>query len=129
MAVILINKTNRMQIFNLDHPHPSIAVRRERKNMVIMEESRSGDRLPRRITKSICPSLTLLAGQRITKFSDGTPLPDMIASVPSIKRAIDAKVVRVVKVAVTAEKPAAAAKGRAVVIETKTPKRGGRPRK
>ncbi len=118
MAVILINKTNRIKTFNLDHPHPSIASRRKRVAMNIIEEHRSGDRLPRRATKSICDSLTVLARQRVSKFPDGTPLPDEIRAVSSIKRAVDRGEIKVITVAATPaaaekaeEKPPAAVEG------------------
>ena len=118
MAVILINKMNRIAVFNLDHPHPSIACRRKQIKMEIIEEHRNGDRLPRRTTKSICDSLTVLAKQRIAKFPDGTPLPDAIVSVASIKRAIERKEIRVVKVAADPK--------RAAVGATKNKRRGGK---
>lgn len=78
--VTLINKEKRMRVFNLDHP--TFADRATIMNMIVVEEARDGRRLPRRIRKSVCGSLTLLPKEK----KHG--LPDQIIKVPQIDRAI-----------------------------------------
>lgn len=78
--ITLINKQKRMRVFNLDHPQ--FANCATTMNMTVVEEARDGRRLPRRIRKHVCGSLTLLAGEKRHGF------PDQILKVPQIERAI-----------------------------------------
>lgn len=125
MAVILINKENRMQVFNLAHNCHAIASRRTNMRATIIEENKQGDRHPRRIVKSICDSLTVPAKARIAKFPDGSPLPPEIRLVPEIARAIDLGKIRVITVHDEGAKAAPKKTGAAAKGETKKTTRSG----
>lgn len=81
MPVTLINKQNRMRVFNLDHP--SFDSEARHMTVHVVEEGRDGGRYPRRVRKRVCGSLTLLAKEK--KHN----LPDQVIKVPQVAKAID----------------------------------------
>ena len=100
MTVTLISHVPRMQVFNLDHP--TFRTKEwgfQRKDMVVIEESRDGRSAPKNIRKSICGSLTLRAHE---KRGD---LPPQIVNVPEVKSARDLGYVSIEKSAPPAKAP------------------------
>ena len=87
MAVILISKTKRMQVFNLDS-RAMVMLRSKRKQTQEMHVHRDGGLFPKTVSKRIIDSLTVPAMAKVNKFSDGAFLPDEIVKVPSIAAAI-----------------------------------------
>jgi len=124
--ITLINKQKRMRVFNLDHP--TFDDCSSMMPLVVIEESRDGQRLPRRIRKKVCGSLTLTAGEKRHGF------PDQIVKVPQIEQAIRAGTLQALKVGEV--KPAATpAATKATTVSTaaaatnqETTRRSGRKR-
>ena len=106
MPVILVNKSRRMKVYNLD-TQEMIALRGKKQTFQQLVLAKDGSRKPARVQKMIAGSLTLCAGEKTGKFSDGTPLPEGILQVPAIAADISKGVLRA---SVVKEQPAAAKK-------------------
>jgi hypothetical protein len=128
MAIILISKKKRMQVFNLDSR--AMMARSKRVKTIVMMPHRSGAKYPKEISKRIPDSLTVPAMAKVRTFSDGSYLPDDIVDVPCIAAAIGRRELRAVKwdstqaekVKAKASKKVggkAAAKSKATATETK----------
>ena len=122
MPVTLINKQNRMRVFNLDHP--SFDSEASDVTVHVVEEGRDGGRYPRRVRRRLCGSLTLLAKEKRHN------LPDQVIKVPQIAKAIEDRTLSylVVKIEPAAEqKPAAEVSQRqTATVATETKRRSGR---
>lgn len=93
MAVALENRLRRMQVFNL--PHEIVCGTRcacsEVSLYVVAENSRTGDRAPKHISKRIPSALTLLSLER------RADLPNAVLDAPEVAAAIGAKTLRVLE--------------------------------
>lgn len=102
--VTLINKSKRMKVYNLDTPE-MVAAHGKKKTVHKLELGRDGGRYPMRVQKVIAGSLTLCAGEKISRFpGTETPLPDSIMKIPAI--AADIKKGHLRCIAVSESKPA-----------------------
>lgn len=109
MAVTLDNRLRRMQVFNLVHDaycRGGTCACSAITTVVVDENPRTGDRVPRRVQKKVPTALTLLAGE----VRPG--LPDGVLRVPDVRVALekgDLRVVAQVADAAPARTPPAAA--------------------
>lgn len=97
MAVILMatKRMKRMQVFNLDNR--AMMKHATRKKIQVMEPHRDGGLFPKLVSKRIPASLTVPAGIKVSKFSNGQNLTDDIVDVPCIAAAIKRRELRAIK--------------------------------
>ena len=117
MSVILINRSKRMRVYSMDTTELVGALGQRRVFHQVLK-NKAGELRPARIHKTIPETLTLCAGERTGKFSNGKLLPDAILKVPSIAADIQSGVLRAARVE---ERKVVAAKP-----STKSNKRRGR---
>ncbi len=94
MPVTLESRLRQMQVFNLDHPFYCAAGRctcGDIEVLVVEENPRTGEQVPRRVSKKAPAALTLLARER----REG--LRDSVLSVPAVRAAVERGHVRVVE--------------------------------
>ena len=94
MPVTLESRLRQIQVFNLDHDAycgVGACVCSDITTVVLEENSRTGERAPRRITRKAPGALTLLARER------QVGLPDAVLQVPEVRAAIERGHVRVLE--------------------------------